>query len=80
MPPYSEVSWVTGHIQEKVLGKFNLERMVPVKRFFAVLLMFGMICAMGITTVGCGKKAEDKKTPAPAADKKEDPKKDDKKP
>jgi hypothetical protein len=54
--------------------------MVPVKRFFAVLLLFGFICAMGVTTVGCSKKEEKKPTtPAPTTPAPGD-KKDEKKP
>ena len=35
--------------------------MVTVKKLLAVLCAFALICSMGLTTVGCGKK-EDKKT------------------
>jgi hypothetical protein len=64
-------SWIEkGHpgCSQSQLGKDGL----TVKKFFAFLLTFGMICAMGVTTVGCSKKEEKKD-----AAKKDDAKKDD---
>ena len=44
---------------------------LPVKKFFAFLLMFAMLFSVGFTTVGCGSKEKEK-------DKKEEKKKDEK--
>jgi len=36
-----------------------------VKKFLAVLVCFGLVCAMGLGVTGCDKKDEKKTTPTP---------------
>jgi hypothetical protein len=45
-----------------------------VKKLLAFILTFGLVCALGLSTVGCSKKEDEKKDKGgttPAADKKD---------
>jgi len=39
-----------------------------VKKLLAFVLTFGLVCALGLSTVGCSKKEEEKKVATPKAD------------
>jgi len=74
MATCSYESWMLGD-SGNLLPLTIFERMAPVKKVVAFLLMFAFICSLTISTTGCGKKDGEKKAEA----KKDEPKKDEKK-
>ncbi len=47
--------------------------MVPVKKIVAILLTAAMVCSLSFSSIGCGKKADEKKASPPTDTKKDTP-------
>jgi len=67
-------SWTSGESGNTFLCS-TLERTVPVKKILAFVLMLAVVGSLSMSTIGCGKKAEEKKGTTPPAEKKTEDKK-----